>query len=202
MFVSWASPAGLSWEDWKPANAELIPGFNAWRRGELQAAEQLFSTFLNGRDADALRGYGSVLWTQGRFQQACDVFSEAVELEPWNPMHWGNLGLALRDLKKLEPALAALDTSIMIDPGYEPGWNEKANVLYDMHRFIEALDHYYAALAIFSGRAVVHHNIGMCHIALDNVATAAICFESALDIDPGYDYARQMLGRMSATFTT
>ena len=66
-------------------------------------------------------------------------------------MHWGNLGLVLRDMQMPESALAALDTAIAIDRPYVPAWNEKANALYGCKRYSEALPNYQQALKLKKG---------------------------------------------------
>ena len=188
---------GMSWEDWRPRDQTLATAFDAWRKGDLTRAETLFEHQCKHEESDAFRGLGSVQWTQKRFVEARISFSKAIELAPWNPMHWGNLGLVLRDMEMPESALAALDTAIAIDRLYEPAWNEKANVLYDCKRYSEALPNYQQALKLNDNRAVVHHNIGMCYLALEEQTLALDAFDTALTIEPTYSWTLTMLRQLS-----
>lgn len=191
------STSSLGWNSWPPTDPSLAEGFRLWREGELAAAEQQFRKHWHQNPADAARGLGSVLWTSRRFEEARQAFSTALRHDPWNPMHWANLGLAQRDLKHCQSALQTFDMALALAPDYEPAWNEKANVLYDLGRYDEALPLYRRALSLNPHRAVVHHNLGMCLNALGEIAGAMAAFTEALQRDPGYHYSQAMVARLS-----
>jgi tetratricopeptide (TPR) repeat protein len=189
----------MRWDDWRPSDPTLLSGFEIWRQGENGAAREIFAGAVAGGDsADAWRGLGSVAWTEGSFTEAYRCFIEAIRYQPWNPMHWADLGLVLRDLRHREEAIAALQVATGLDPTYEPAWNEWANVLVDMGRYEEALPLYDHALALDAGRAVVHHNRGVCLLYLHRIDAAIASFQAALTRDPGYRYTLDELARLAA----
>jgi tetratricopeptide (TPR) repeat protein len=178
----------MTWEDWRPDDRTLMPGFELWRSGELDDALGFFAQFLSRypEDPTALRGYGSVLWTQRKFDEALRFFEQAVRFDCWNPMHWSNLGLVYRDLNRRLPAIRSFEVAIALDPCYEPAYNEWANVLFDEGRYADALGLYERALSIDASRAVVHHNRGVCFRFLRNTDAAVSSFLEALKCDPCY----------------
>lgn len=191
---------GLTWNDWRPRDSRLLAGFEHWQAGRLSEAEAFFSDMHHTRDPDVRRALGSVLWSQKRFLAARRQFQLALALDPWNPMHWSNLGLALRDLRCLHSASMAFEVATGIDPGYEPAWNEWGNVFYDMRRPADALERYDEALRLYGGRAVVHHNRGMSLLALGRTAEAETSFLRALEIDSAYDFSITELRRLRDGF--
>ena len=94
-------------------------------------------------------------------------------------------------------ALSVFDVAIGLDEFYEPAWSERGNVLYDLCRADLALPHSRRALELDGGRAVVHHNHGMCLLALGDAPGAGAAFEAALEIDSGYPWSVDMLRRLS-----
>jgi len=188
----------MQWDDWPPRERALLPGFEAWRDGRHGVARELFETHLasDPHSADAWRGLGNVHWSAGAFAESARCYRRCIEIDPCNPMHWGNLGLALRDLRDTEGAIAVFRVSLGLDPTYAPGLNEWANVLFDAGRLVEALQLYDRSLAIDGGRAVVHHNKGVCLRYSGRLPEAVACFARALEIDPGYGYALEELRRL------
>lgn len=188
----------MRWEDWPPSDPALDPAFAAWRGGQLDEAHRLFDAAVarSPGDADAWRGRGNVAWTQQRFAAALADYQHCVRLQPWNPMHWANVGLAFRDLGQLARAEAMLGAAIALDPGYAPALNELANVLVDGGRYRAALPLYDAALAIDGQRAVVYHNKGVCLRLLGETSAAVALFRAALARDPGYAYSLIELARL------
>jgi tetratricopeptide (TPR) repeat protein len=123
----------------------------------------------------------------------------ALRLAPWNPMHWGNMGLVRRDLGEPEAAIAAFCVSLGLDPEYAPALNEWANVLFDTGKHEQALTLYDAALAIDDTRAVVYHNKGVCLRYLGRLPEALEYFKAALARDPHYRYSLEELRRLSVS---
>ena len=187
----------MSRHTWKPSDPVLLPGFTLWRAGALTEALRFFASAARpGAGACAWRGLGSVLWTMGRFEEALTAFRHALELDCYSAMHWANVGLVLRDLGRRECAINAFRVAGVLDPLYEPTFNEWANVLYDNERFPEALELYNKALAVDASRAVVHHNRGVCLLALNRRNEAIRSFGEALKRDPTYVHTLNELRRL------
>lgn len=189
----------MQWNDWPPSDPNLMPGYEAWREGRLNDAQAFFEWQAGMRpDCDDIwRGLGNVAWVRHDFRNALTHFSTALRLAPWNPMHWGNMGLVRRDLGEPEAAIAAFCVALGLDAEYAPALNEWANVLFDTGKHEQALPLYDAALAIDDTRAVVYHNKGVCLRYLGRLPEAVEYFEAALARDPHYHYSLEELRRLS-----
>ncbi len=181
----------MQWGDWPPRAEALRPAYDLWRSGNLDRAQELFEawTRLQPEDADGWRGLGNVFWSRGDFVRCLSCYQTALHLKPWSSMNWGNLGLVFRDLGQFQEAEAAFRVCLALDPTYAPGLNEWANVCYDDGRYHEALLLYGRSLAIDAGRAVVHHNRGVCLRTLGQTAAAIDSFQQALSLDPAYHWS-------------
>lgn len=188
----------MQWNDWPPGDPALMPGYEAWRTGKLEDAQLFFQERAEKQPdcADVWRGLGNVAWSRQDFAIALTHFSAALRLAPWNPMHWGNMGLVRRDLGEPQAAISAFRVALGLDPEYAPALNEWANVLFDVGRYAEALPLYDASLAIDNNRAVVHHNKGVCLRYLGRMPEAVRYFRTALILDSSYHYSLEELQRL------
>ena len=55
----------------------------------------------------------------GELEQAVMLFRRAVELDPRDHPSWNNLGKCLKELNRLEEALAAYDRALAVAPDYQ-----------------------------------------------------------------------------------
>jgi serine/threonine-protein kinase len=93
--------------------------------GELNEAEPLLLASLRIEPiADSHDNLGFIYYSTGRFEEAAQAFSKAVDMRPRAPLSWGNLGDAYRQLAKekemTEAYLRAIDLTerqLEVDPG-------------------------------------------------------------------------------------
>jgi tetratricopeptide (TPR) repeat protein len=57
--------------------------------------------------------------TQERWGEAAAVYGHLIELEPWSPEHWNNLGTMYVQMGIYDQALRALERALEVDPDYE-----------------------------------------------------------------------------------
>ena len=91
----------------------------ALQQGRLAEAERWARQFLqtNPADENALVLLGVSEQMQGKLPQAAQTFDELTRLQPDSPIHWNNLGTALRATGKSETAEAAYRKSLALQPG-------------------------------------------------------------------------------------
>jgi len=58
--------------------------------------------------------------TQGRYEEAIELFKQVLQQHPRHVQSYGNMGLAEASLGRKAAALACLDRAIELDPTYEP----------------------------------------------------------------------------------
>ena len=102
----------------------------------------------------ALEQMGNAAQNAGHFVQAEASFSEALEYQPGNAIHWYNLGNAQRDLGKTKAALHSFTQSIQFDPNDADTHNNLGNVQRELGAVDKAIASYETALQLNSS---LHH---------------------------------------------
>jgi hypothetical protein len=108
----------------------------------------------------------------------------AIRLNPGYAEAFNNLGAALRDLKRLDEALASLDRAIALKPDLAEAHSNRGSVLFDLGRAAEALASYERALALQPGLADAHRNCGAALYRLNRPREAIDSYQYAIQIDP------------------
>ncbi len=72
-------------------------------------------------------------------------------------------------------------------------YNESGNVLSELKRYDEAIEHYQQAITFDSGFAKAHNNLGSTLAQQGKFKEATAHFEKAINIDPNYVDARKNL---------
>ena len=84
---------------------------------------------------------------------------------PDSPEIHYNLANALRDLGRLNDAVAGYRQALRLRPDYLKAFNNLGNVLREQGKLAEAVETYRAALAIRPDYAQGHHNLGVTLLA-------------------------------------
>lgn len=80
--------------------------------------------------AEKLDDEGDALNQQGNYSHALPYFDKSLELSPKFSLAWINKGIALKNLGRIDEAIACYDHVINdIDPRYKKAWGNKANLL-------------------------------------------------------------------------
>jgi tetratricopeptide (TPR) repeat protein len=93
-------------------------------------------------------------------------------------------GSALRDLKRLDEALAAFEKAIALNPGYAEAHNSRGIVLARLTRFEEALAAFNQAIALKPDYAGAYNNRAIVLQDLKRHAEALADFDKALALQP------------------
>ena len=102
----------------------------------------------------ALEQMGNAAQNAGHFVQAEASFSEALEYQPGNAIHWYNLGNAQRDLGKPQAALNSFKQSLKFNPNDADTHNNLGNVQRELGAVDKAIASYETALQLNSS---LHH---------------------------------------------
>lgn len=90
-------------------------------------------------EAETYNDYGNELNGQGRFNEALEYFDKALDLSPRFCLGYINKGIALKNLGRLDEAIACYDKVIeKINPGYKKAWHNKAVALWTKGEIDEA----------------------------------------------------------------
>lgn len=167
--------------------SRLKQGLERQRAGAADEAERVYRSVLAG-NADcvpALNLLGALCINTGRAGEAVALISRALELSPGDPQGYLNLGLALRNLERLEEAGRALSHSLAIRPQHALARNCMGSVLLDSGKPAEAIEHFNVALELnrdyaecLSNKAQALKRLGQGRAALE-AAERAVALEPA-----------------------
>ncbi|HEY8101072.1 MAG TPA: tetratricopeptide repeat protein [Burkholderiaceae bacterium] len=111
-------------------------------------AEAMFLRHLNVElnDPMTLHSLGRLLQDKGRDQEAVAVFRQAAVGKPDLAPIFNDMAVSLHRLGQLDEALKALDNALKVDPTFGVAHDNRGRVLYDSHRFLEAVEAHLTAL--------------------------------------------------------
>ncbi|HZD24738.1 MAG TPA: sulfotransferase [Alphaproteobacteria bacterium] len=115
-------------------------GIEAHRTGDFATAERVYTAVLERQPdhAPALNAFGILRLQQGRVEEACTLFRQAIRTAPREAKHHSNLGNALMALGTAEPAVEAFAQAVELAPlnvefqanlataEMAAGWSERA----------------------------------------------------------------------------
>jgi len=187
----YASGAG----DPDPAHG-LRQAFLLHQQGRLEEANALYREILAGHpnNAHALHLFGVLRAQRGDYAAAADFIGRAVALDPNNPTAFYNLGNTLRELKRLDEAVANYDRALALRPTAE-AWGNRGAVLQELGRPNEAIVSFDRALAMTPSHATSHFNRGNALRDLYRYEEALADYDRALAVRP--DHADAHNGRGS-----
>jgi predicted O-linked N-acetylglucosamine transferase (SPINDLY family) len=164
--------------------------------GQLAAAQAGYRAVL-ARDpacVEALHYCGQLAFQVAQYPSAAELMGRAAALAPDDPVLLGNLGETLRQLHRLDEALARFRRSLALKPGDPIVCNNLGNALTTLGRYDEAVACYRQALAARPGYANAHNNLGNLHRQRRAFAEAEACFRRALELAPRFVEALNNLG--------
>jgi tetratricopeptide (TPR) repeat protein len=186
-----------------PTNPNLIQQlFDAacqhHRNGRLAEAETLYRRILavNSRHADVLHLLGVIGHQMRRNDVAVVLIRKAIEADGSVAAYHSNLGNALKDLGRLDDAIACYDTALRIRPDFTEALYNRGGALKDLGRLDDALASYDAALRIRPDFAEAHSNRSIALTRLGRPHEALASCDAALRIRP--DFAEALSNRGSA----
>jgi len=103
--------------------------------------------------ADALKAEGNKAFTEKRFQDAVDKFSQAIELDPSNHVLYSNRSGAYASLKDYDHAYEDALKTTELKPDWSKGWSRKGGALHGQGDLVGAVDAYDEALKLDANNA-------------------------------------------------
>jgi predicted O-linked N-acetylglucosamine transferase (SPINDLY family) len=160
------------------------------QNGKLAEAASLSLKILDQdpSNADAVHLLGVIEFQRGNSLAAIELIDRAIKLTPNTALFFNNRGAVLRDLKRLDEALASYDRALAIKPDYTEAFNNRGNTLRALKRFDDALASYNRALAIKPDYAVALNNRGLALQELERFDEALASYDRALAITPDQSF--------------
>ena len=169
----------------------------------IQAASIALDIDPNYTDAKLEKAYalnvqGNNEYDRDMYNIALIKYSEAITLNPTNKLYYSNKAGALKSLERYEDSIQTLDIALRLDPSYTSAQEKKASALnalatsnFQNGNYPLALIRYDEAIRLNPNEKVYYANKAGVLIKLSRYDESIQAAESALKIDPDYEYARE-----------
>jgi protein O-GlcNAc transferase len=158
------------------------------QQGMLSDAKKIYEDILKQQPNhfDALHLLGMIAWQTKNPHQGEELIGKAIKVNPASAAAYSNRGNALRDLKRVEEALASYDRAIALKPDYAEAYNNRGNALRDLKRIDEALVSCDRAIALKPDYAEAYNNRGVALQEVKRVEEALASYDRAIALKPDY----------------
>ena len=133
----------------------------------------------------------TVLYKEGKFNEAVKSYKKAIDLKPDFPGVHYNLGIVLRKLGRLDEAIKSYKKAIDLKPDFCEAYYNLGNTLKNLGILDEAKKNYKKAIELKPDYAVAHNNLGNILYDEGDLVAAINCYKQALNIK--HDYAQAWL---------
>ena len=140
---------------------------------------------------------GLQAYNEGNYQQAVDLFRQALQESPESAALWSNLGQAYSRLKRHDQAIEAVEKAIALKPGNTRLYRTLADIHANKGDAQAAMETFEKAAGMATSpreAAQSYYNMGASLINLGKNTEAVEAFEKAIEANPGHAEARYQLG--------
>ena len=149
--------------------------------GQIDLAEQIYRQILS---VDAKLGV--IHLQRQQYQNAVDLISKAIAINPkLNPYHF-NLGMALYELGKLEQAVASYQKALNLNPNDPATLSDLGVALHELGHCDEAMPHLLRAIELDPTFSSAYNNLGYVFQELDQSDQAISCYRKAIELNQDY----------------
>ena len=178
------------------AQAKFLQAWALHQQGQVGPAWGLYQQVIAAapRHFDALHLAG-IIAAQARFyDQAVDLISRAVAVEPGNAAAHYNLGNILNDIGRHQEAVASYDRAIALDPANPDPYNNRGNALWRLKQHHEAVASFDQAIALKPDYAEAYNNRGNALRDAKDFEAALASFDKAVSLRPLFPDAHNNRG--------
>jgi len=133
--------------------------------------------------------------------EICKNYSDSIALHekiinknPYIFQAWYNLGHAYSCQGEYEKSIQALEYSFIINPAFEFGYKDCAELCFQVKNYEKALDVFLEYNERFGPEAEVLISLGQCYLALDNAREAKKVLRKSSKLDPYSDEVFYFMG--------
>ncbi len=183
---------------WRPGAIGIIAmgvgallGLSALTRNQCRTwrdTEVLWTHALNhgaNTSFDVHNKLGSVLYAQGKYQEAEAHFAEALRLNPGFADVHNNVGVALQTKGSYREAEAHFTEALRLNPSYADAHANLGRLFFTQRKYEAAATHFTEAVRFNPGDADGHKNLGHLLSIQGKYEAAATRFTEAVRLNPG-----------------
>lgn len=127
------------------------------------------------------------------FEESIFLHKHIIDENPYNCLAWYNLGHAYSCVGEYDLAIEALEYSFIIDPMFEDGYMECAELCFQTQDYKKSLAIYDEAYENFGFDTDIILNIAHCQFNLNYFDKAELSLKKVIKLDPYYDEAYYLL---------
>ena len=169
----------------------IAPAVDTAHDPRIAEVNQRVTASLDKADhARALAQLGKVLDWAGKFDEANNLYLQALQLQGPDPVLFSLLGKTAQKRNKPDESIRYFSQAVALKP--DMAWEQLAlaNVLMAQDRKEEAVTHYLASLKSDPENPITHKQLGITLAELGHDEEALQHFNQALDIQPNFEEAR------------
>ena len=112
-----------------------------------------------------------------------------IDQNPYSEIAWYHLGIMQAKLGDLQAAIKGFDYAILIDEYFSAAYYEKARILEQEFRYLEAAETYLASFEYEGASGYGYYKIGLCYLRLHKPNKAESFLSKAVHEDPELEEA-------------
>ncbi len=128
------------------------------------------------------------------YERCIDFHKNLIDIHPYNFMAWYNLGQAYSCLGENNKAIEAYEYVTIINPSFEPVYEEIAELYRTEENHTKALDTYFEQLNILGPDHEIYKSIGESYLQLKDYTLSKLYLHKALKLDHYNDELMYSLG--------
>ena len=142
------------------AHANFNEALALHQRGALKEAQAIYLDILKKQPThcESLHLLGVIAHQTNNHQLAVDLIGKAIDLCPHNAAFYNNRGIALKNLKQLDAAVASYDKAISLNPDYADAYYNRGIALKALNQLDAAVASYDKAISLNPNHTEVYWN--------------------------------------------
>ncbi|MBF0344168.1 MAG: tetratricopeptide repeat protein [Nitrospirae bacterium] len=138
---------------------------------------------------------GSVYMEAGRGEDALKTFEAALKIAPRNTDALISIGTLYAERGDIAGAVRKIQYALRINPRCKGAHISLANIYAKTGEIDKAIREYMAELLV-DNSAEVHNNLGYCYEKLNDVSSAIVHYERAIELSPDFAEAHNNIGAL------
>ncbi len=149
---------------------------------------------LDPSNSEALERFWVAVDLSREYEDSITFHKSIIDEQPYNHLAWYNLGLSYSFNWEYDKAIESLEYSFIINPTFEQGYLECAEICLQEGKIKKALEIYIEVNNRFGPETENMVNIATCYLKLDKIADARLLLLKALRIESHNEEIYFLLG--------
>ncbi len=200
--------------DISEAESSFDEGMRLIEQNDYESALTVFEELTQkGETAEVYYNIGYIKTSQGEYEEGITAFRKATQLDRLFAKAFEAMGRAYKALgkneeaqeylqkaadiylgrEKMQDAEEVLNEILQISPDSVNVFNSLGVIYRKRGDLKTSLNHYLKALKVHPNEPHIHYNIGRLYFEMKRPGKARGCFKNALDLDPDFSEAKEVL---------